>query len=152
MNKLLLIIVILSSLVFGQVSADLTIENQQVVDTDFFFDIYFTRTGTNDIYLGNGDMVLTFNSAAFNNPSFSKQAFTFWNLISTTGNPVGQTYYLAMTAEPIVGNELLININLINFGGDQTGFDDFVAKIDDSPSTHRLGKYRVSGISNAVQR
>ena len=37
---------------YGQVSADLTIENQQAVGTDFFFDLYLTRTGTNDLYLG----------------------------------------------------------------------------------------------------
>lgn len=39
MNKILLTIILLSSLTFAQVSADLTIENQQVVGTDFFFDI-----------------------------------------------------------------------------------------------------------------
>jgi len=34
MKKLLLITIILNGIVFGQVSADLTIENQEVVGTD----------------------------------------------------------------------------------------------------------------------
>ena len=42
-NKIIIILVMLSSITFGQVTADLTIENQEVVGTDFFFDIYLTE-------------------------------------------------------------------------------------------------------------
>ena len=47
------------------VSVDLTIENQAVVGTDFFFDVYLTRTGTNDLYFANGDFVLFYNDLCF---------------------------------------------------------------------------------------
>ena len=132
---------------FPQITADLTIENQQVVGTDFFFDIYLTRTGTNDLYLGTAEFVLTFNSVAFTNPTVVREASSFWNLTSTNGNPVGVTYRVATSPAPITGNEIIINLDQVSFG-DQTEFDDFVARINNTPSTHRIGRYRVTGINN----
>jgi hypothetical protein len=132
---------------FPQVSADLTIENQQVVGTDFFFDIYLTRTGTNDVYLGTADFVLTFNAAAFTNPTVVRESSAFWNLTSTSSNPVGLTYRTATSPAPITGNEIIINLNQVSFG-DQSEFDDFVARINNTPLTHRVGRYRVTGINN----
>jgi hypothetical protein len=148
MKKLFMIIIILSSVLYGQVSADLTIENQQVVGTDFFFDIYLTRTATEDVYLGTADFVLTFNSVAFTSPVITKESSAYWNLTSTTGNPVGTSYRLATSTSPITVNEIIINLELVNFGGDQAGFDEFIAKINNTPTTHRIGRYKISGISN----
>jgi len=148
MNKIFLILILFGSLTFAQVSADLTIENQQVVGTDFFFDIYLTRTGTNDLYLGTSDFVLTFNAAAFTNPTVIRESSAFWNLTSTSGNTVGSTYRLATSPAPISGNEIIINLNQISFG-DQSEFDDFVARINNTSNTHRMGRYRVSGINNS---
>jgi hypothetical protein len=150
MKKLLLIILILTGINYGQVSADLTIENQQVVGTDFFFDLYFTRTGTEDVYLGTADFVLTFNAGAFTNPTLVREAVTYWNLTSTSGIPVGSVYRTATSPAAITGNELIINLNQVSFG-DQQEFDDNVAKIDNVPSTHRMGRYKVTGISNAAE-
>ena len=147
MNKLFLILLLLSTLTFSQVSADLTIENQQVVGTDFFFDIYLTRTGTNDLYLGTADFVLTFNAVAFTNPTVIRESSTFWNLTSTSGNTVGSTYRLATSPAPISGNEIIINLNQVSFG-DQSEFDDFVARINNTTNTHRVGRYKVTGINN----
>lgn len=147
MKKFLIIIIVFHNVVFGQVSADLTIENQQVVGTDFFFDLYLTRTGTNNIYLGNADFVLIFNSSAFTNPILTRESITYWNLTSTSGFPVGLLYRAATSPAEFNGNELVINLNQISFG-DQTEFDDNIAKIENTPLTHRLGRYKVSGISN----
>ena len=122
-----------------------------MVGTDFFFDIYLTRTATEDVYLGTADFVLTFNAAAFTSPVITKESLTYWNLTSTTGNPVGASYRLATVPGPILGNEIIINLEQINFGGDQAGFDEFIAKINNSPSTHRLGRYKVSGINNPAE-
>jgi hypothetical protein len=150
MKKLILtlcVLLLFAGTMFSQVSVDLTIENQQVVGTDFFFDIYLTRTGTNDVYLGNADFVLTFNSAAFTNPTVVREAASFWNLTSTSSNPVGLTYRTATSPAPITGNEIIINLNQVSFG-DQSEFDDLVARIDNAPNTHRFGRYRVTGINN----
>lgn len=148
MNKIFLILILLGSLTFAQVGADLTIENQNVVGTDFFFDIYLTRTGTNDLYLGTADFVMTFNGSAFTNPTVVRENSTFWNLTSTSGNPVNVSYRSATSPAAIMGNEIIINLNQISFG-DQEEFDDAVARIDNTPNTHRLGRYRVSGINNS---
>jgi hypothetical protein len=148
MNKIKIIFLFLSNLLFAQVSADLTIENQQAVGTDFFFDIYLTRTGTNDVYLGTADFVLTFNSVAFTNPTVVRESPSFWNLTSTSNNPVGGNYRAATTPAAITGNEIVINLNQVSFG-DQIEFDDFVARINNTPLTHRVGRYRVTGINNS---
>jgi hypothetical protein len=148
MNKIFLIIILIGSLTFSQVSADLTIENQNVVGTDFLFDIYLTRTGINDLYLGTADFVMTFNGSAFTNPTVVRENSTFWNLTSTSGNPVNVSYRSATSPAAIMGNEIIINLNQISFG-DQDEFDDAVARIDNTPNTHRLGRYRVSGINNS---
>ena len=147
MKKILLIIAVLTTMNFGQVSADLTIENQEVVGTDFLFDIYLTRTESNDIYLGTGDLVLTFNSSAFTNPVITRESSTYWNLTSTSGFPVGILYRATTSPASITSNELIINLNQVPFG-DQQEFDDNIAKIDNTPLTHRIGRYKVSGISN----
>jgi hypothetical protein len=133
--------------IYGQVTFEATIQNQSVVGTDFFFDIYLQRTGSNDLYLGNAQFILTFNNEAFSSPAITKEAaVAFWNLTCTNGTSVGSLYKSA-TAVSISGNEIQIQLNQVNFG-DQGEFDDNIAKIDNSPNTHQVGRYKVSGISN----
>jgi hypothetical protein len=91
---------------------------------------------------------MTFNGSAFTNPTVVRENSTFWNLTSTSGNPVNVSYRSATSPAAIMGNEIIINLNQISFG-DQEEFDDAVARIDNTPNTHRLGRYRVSGINNS---
>ena len=154
MKKLLMMIVILSGVIYGQVSADLTISNQQVVGTDFLFDLYLTRTGTNDLYLGNADFVFTFAVGNFTNPVLSKEGTSpgFCTFVPTDPSGLNtlftQDYYFTWTSAIIEnGNELRINLNG-PAPSDQTAFDTRVARIDNTPSTHRLGRFKVSGITN----
>lgn len=153
MNKLLLALLILCSISFAQVSADLTIENQQVVGTDFLFDIYLTRTGTNDIYLGNADFVLTFNQANFTAPVLSKEGTSPGSCTFVPSDPSGfntlftQDGYFSNTAtEILAGSDLTINLN--GPAPDATTINTRVAEIDNSPGTHCLGRFKVSGINN----
>lgn len=154
MNKLLMIFAMLCNSMFGQVSADLTIENQEAVGTDFFFDIYLTRTGINNLYLGNADFVLTFNTSNFNSPQLEKVgtspgSCTFVPTDQSSIYPqITQMNYFNTTAVEILnGNELTINLNGPT-PGEQAAFDTGVALIDNSSSTHRLGTFKVSGIEN----
>jgi hypothetical protein len=148
MKKFLITFLVYNAIVFGQVSADLTIENQHVVGTDFFFDMYLTRTLTADVYLGTADFALSFNSSAFTNPTIAREPDSFWNLMSTSGFSVGTLYRAATSPAEIMGNNLIINLNTVDFG-DQMDFNDNVAKIDNTPVTHRIGRYKVSGITNS---
>ncbi|MCF8239191.1 MAG: T9SS type A sorting domain-containing protein [Saprospiraceae bacterium] len=133
----------------SQVVVELTIENQSVSGTDFFFDIYARRTATNpgsgDLYLGTADFILTFNSAAFSSPTITRESSSFWNLTSTSGEPVGAIYRIS-TAVSIVNNEIKINLAQVPFGN-QTDFDDGVARVGNQPITHRVGRYKIAGIS-----
>jgi hypothetical protein len=131
---------------YGQVTFEATIENQFVSGTDFYFDIYLQRTGSNDLYLGNAQFILTFDNAAFASPSITKDAVGYWNLTSTSSNSVG-SLYRTNTAVSIASNEVIIQIQQVGFS-DQSEFDDNIAKIDNSSGTHRVGRYKVSGISN----
>ena len=137
------------STLWSQVEVELTIENQTVSGTDFFFDIYARRTASNpasgDFYVGTADFILTFNSAAFSSPTITRESSTFWNLTSTSEQPIGLIYRIS-TAVSIVDNEIKINLNQVPFG-DQADFDDGVAKVDNQASTHRLGRYKIAGIS-----
>jgi len=153
MNKLLLIIIILTATMYGQVSADLTIENQEVVGTDFLFDLYLTSTGTNDLYLGNADFVLTFDAFNFNSPVLSKEGTApgFCSFVPTNQSGfntlITQMNYFNGTAVQILnGNQLVINLNG-STPSDTAAFNSSVAWIDDTPSTHRLGRFKVSGIN-----
>lgn len=155
MNKIFLILILLGNLTFAQVSADLTIENQQVIGTDFFFDIYLTRTGTNDLYLGNADFALYFESGFFTNPQIfveGDESPGFCTFVPTTqsvlNNFTTQDLYYSNTAVEIIdGNLLVININGPT-PSTQTNFNTRVGKIDNATLTHRLGRFRVSGVSN----
>ncbi len=155
MNKIFLIITLLVSITYGQVSADLTIENQQVVGTDFFFDIYLTRTGTNDLYLGNADFAIYFESGFFTNPQIfveGDESPGFCTFVPTTQSALNNfatqdLYYNNTACEILNGNLLVININGPT-PSTQTNFNTRVAKIDNTALTHRLGRFRVSGVSN----
>ncbi len=154
MKKFLLIILILTGINYGQVSADLTIENQQVVGTDFFFDLYLTRTGTNDLFLGNADFILTFDVGNFTNPVLTKEGSApgFCTFVPTDQSGMNtlitQINYFSNTSVEIVnGNQLVINLDGPT-PSDITAFNSYVAKIDSSTSTHRLGRFKVSGIGN----
>jgi hypothetical protein len=140
---------------FSQVTANLTIENQQAVGSDFFFDIYLTRTGTNDLYLGTADFVLTFDAGNFNLPILSKEPTTAPGLCTlvptdlTFPNPlITQINYFNNTSVEILsGNQLVVNLNGPT-PTDITALNTTVARIDNTPLTHRLGRFKVSGIQN----
>ncbi|NOX19611.1 MAG: T9SS type A sorting domain-containing protein [Chlorobi bacterium] len=140
--------------IFGQVDVTLTIENQSTVGTDFYFDIYL-QAPNDPLYLGNADFVLYFNSANFTSPTLTKEPTASpgsCNLVPTDAsglNPLfTQDQYFNNTAVSIInGNELTINLNG-PAPSDQATFDTRVARIEGSSSTHRLGRFKVSGISN----
>lgn len=141
------------SIAQAQPNLTLTIENQNTVGTDFFFDIYLTAP--NDvIYLGNSDFVLTFNSANFTGPAVSKEptpSFTGGNCtfvsIDATNTDCRKDYYSATAVAIQNTNEIVINLSGPTIS-DTPSFEHFVAEIDNQSSTHRLGSFKVSGISN----
>lgn len=154
MKKFFLIIGILSAVIYGQVSADLTVENQQVIGTDFFFDLYLTRTATNDLYLDNADFVFTFDAVNFSSPVFSKEGTApgFCTFVPTDQSGYNtlitqMNYFNNTSVDLLNGNQLMINLNGPT-PGDITAFNSTVAWINDLPSTHRLGRFKVSGIIN----
>lgn len=129
--------------------ATLSILNQGNVGADFFFDIYLRATTSTpgNLYLANGDFVLRFNNANFSSPVLSKVS-GFCNFVpNNTGNAaLCQALYNASTTVSLSGNELRINLNTL-VATDMTELDDNIANINTTAGTHRLGRFKISGIS-----
>ncbi len=140
----------------AQVETELSIQNQTVAGGDFQFDVFLRTTAatSGDLFLGDADFVLTFNPANFNNPILGKvgAAPGACNFIPT--DPTGVTglntvltrinYFNNTSTAGVSGNELIINLAGPT-PGNQTAFDDGVAKIDGMANTHRLGTFQLSG-------
>ena len=146
------IVLVFSGILLPQVSCNLTIQNQTVSGTDFLFDLYITSTGTNDIYLGNADFVLTFNIANFTSPTITKEGVSPGYCTFTPTDVSGfntlftqDLYYNNTSVSILHGNEITINLNGPT-PSDQTAFNGRVAKINNAPN--RLGRFRISGITN----
>jgi Secretion system C-terminal sorting domain len=132
---------------------ELTIANQQVVGTDFSFDIMMKAT-EGIVYLGSADLVLQFNAANFTSPSisypgdFSSTGATF-PLVSTNLASVGIAYEGCVSPQnPIISNEIIINVGQVT-GSTQAQFDSRVAKLS-TGTLYQFGRYTISGITNAA--
>lgn len=138
------------------VSVDLTIENQSVVGSEFFFDVYLTRTGTNDLYLSSADFVLHFNEMFFSSPTLLKVGSVpgFCSFVPTNQSPSNnlatRTLYFNNTTASIVNVPPGVNLLKISVTvptpPDQTTFDNQIAKIDNTPLAHRLGRFKITGL------
>lgn len=135
----------------GQIQAEVCLENINAQGTDLFFDIYLrTVPGSGgNLYLGNADFVLTFNTNNFNKPVLSKtgSGAGFCAFIPTdpAGTAFTQFAYFINTSPVIIGNELVINLNGPT-PSNQADFDIQVARIDGTLDLHRLGRFRISGL------
>lgn len=138
---------------YSQVVVEITIENQEVVGTDFFFDIYLRATSVDNLYLDNADFRLTFATGNFTDPVLTKIGPSPGNCTfvptdqSGSNTSLTRDGYYTRTLVSIIGNELVINLNGLG-PEDQETFNTREAKIDDQVSTHRLNTFKVSGISN----
>lgn len=158
-------IALLLSFLFAALSAqaklvvELTIENQEVYGTDLFFDIYLTRHATSggDIYLAESDLVLTFNAQFFTDPTFSVvengtdgTGFCLFTPVSgqVLDEPDCRTDYTTGIAPSKLADGVLI-INL--YSPEPVTLSDFaarIARIDGEVGKHRLGRFRISGVSD----
>ncbi|MCB0667998.1 MAG: T9SS type A sorting domain-containing protein [Saprospiraceae bacterium] len=141
----------------AQLEMTLTIENQSTENGDFYFDVYLYRSSgiaDGDIYLGNSNFYLTFNNTNFSSPSIAKVGNSpgHCNLKPTSNSMIDQlvtssNYYSDTEPSIFDGNKIAIQINAPT-PSDQLEFDTRVAKINNSTSTHCLGRFKITGISN----
>ncbi len=135
----------------AQVQAELTIENQSISGGMFYFDLYLKAIGSNDVYLGNADFILTFNTANFNSPTLNPvgSAPGFCTFVPSTQNPTNnantQNFYFNNTSTTLSGNLLIINLS--GPVPNSTTINTNVARINSTASTHRLGRFVITGIN-----
>ncbi|HPG39104.1 MAG TPA: FlgD immunoglobulin-like domain containing protein [bacterium] len=137
MKKLVLLILIVLAVTCFAAEYDFTlsIQNQQVSGTDFIFDIYMLRTGTTDIYLGDSDFVLTFNSGNFTTPDASM----------VTAESRIFTWY-TMDASIVATNRVILNISKAPFSN-QTQFNDRMQVIGTSGNGTLIGQIKITNIT-----
>jgi len=137
MKKIALLILILITVTCFAAEYDytLSIQNQQVSGTDFIFDIYMLRTGTTDIYLGDSDFVLTFNSGNFTTP----------DALVLTAESRLFTWY-TMDASIVATNRIILSIGKASFSN-QSQFNERVQIIGTSGNGTLIGQIKITNIS-----
>jgi hypothetical protein len=133
---LILVCLFIVSLAFAQ-TFELTVQNQHVLGTDFVFDIYMLRTGGTNLYLGNADLVLTFNSGNFSSPSYTK---------ISSGTTRLQNFY-SLSTSISGGNRAILNVGAPTIGN-QTDFDNRVEVISNSGNGTLIATVKLTNISN----
>ena len=143
--------VVMAAVMMLLVIADAGAQAHKLTATNFVtdgntveFDVYVQATGTDAVYLSVSDLAFDFNVLNFENPAFTYVNNTC-NLKNSAGEPA--LNYNAMISQYISGNTLIINIPEMNVVT-QADFNTMVAKIDGTPLTHRVGRFRLSGITN----
>lgn len=147
----------------AQVTGNVSIENVSVMGTDVFFDIYLHETAgsTGPIHLGNADFYIFFDPLAFNSPQLSVElnpnppgglqgGFCSFEPTNTAGTNTDFCRFLYNTNQSttfLTADELAVNLNGLTPSTNAV-FMDNVAKIDNQPSTHRLGTYKMTGYNN----
>ncbi|MCB0667999.1 MAG: hypothetical protein KDC80_19365 [Saprospiraceae bacterium] len=143
----------------GQIEVRLSIENETISGTDYLFDIYFQRISPaleGNIYLGNSDLVIAYNTEMFTDDSLSKATdppvgFCTLTPTSDQANDILLTRinYFDNSDPTIQNGNLVINLNGPT-PGDAASFNGRVARIDGQSNTHRLGRFKISSISDAT--
>jgi hypothetical protein len=111
-----------------------TVRNQHVSGTELFFDLYILRTGGTPLYLGNADLVVTFNSGNFSSPSY---------VVTTEG----MTGWYTISSSILSSNRAILNIGQPPFSN-QTQFDARVQNISNSGNGTLIASVKITGISN----
>ena len=158
----LVVMCCLSGVAFGQgQEATISIQNMEVQDNVLYFDV-FARTNTGSVHLGDADLVIDIKATAFNNPVFNKTAnpsatqLQFGYVDVLPANAQGgiaddafrMSFYNNTSVELADGKTLIINFRGVA-PTDQAGIENNTPEVTDAGDLHRLGRFQVSGVSNA---
>ena len=150
-----LLLPFLPVIVFGQLDITLSVENQHVIGSDFYFDIFLHRSSPDpdDIYLAGSDFVLDFNQANFSNPTFAPVGISpgYCSLTpsdhSGTNDQETMEFYFDNASIIQIGGSVVINLS--GPTPNMTTILTHVARIDATEVFHRLGRFKISGIINS---
>ena len=149
---IILIVLLFNINLFSQVQYEASIANQTVVLSDptygncVYFDIYLRQNGgPGPLYLADSDFKFTFNVASFSTPTIKYIAGS-----TVLHNSLGglTTFYNGNISTSFNSpNKLGINVLGLNIISENQ-FNQRVAKIDGTPSYHKLGTFVVYTIVN----
>lgn len=125
----------------------LTVQNQVVTGNSVAFDLYIRTTNPTDtIFLATSSWGWVYNNQNFTNPQFTIDTGSSLNIKNRAGQEVEELYY-SLTANTPNGNQLTSDI-LGPDPSNQNFFNQRVARISNQPLYHKIGRFRVTGISN----
>ena len=139
----------------AQLAVTVSIENQSVVSSDFYFDIYLFRSSPDpdDIFLAGSDFVLSYDQTNFDSPTIEK-VDGYCTLTpsdhSGSNDQITQANYFANTMVTLMSD--LVIVNLAGPSPNATTINTRVAVLDDKVQVHRLGRFKISGIINPEQK
>ncbi len=148
------------------VKGKIAISNEKAIGSDYYFDLYLTAdpSSTGDIYLADADFRISFDNTLFTSPSFHKRDSTvtvsifnfsigYCSFVPTNTTPgtdlqTREAYNTALALSMPEADVVSIELPGSN-PADQNQLNDAVARITDSPATHRLGRFYISGYNGS---
>lgn len=128
------------------VQFELSVQNIVLTGNYITFDLYIRSTAPADtIFLASSSWGWNFNNTVFTNPAFSVVEGFSTNIKSRTGTEVGELFY-TLTANPPANGKITGDIS----GPDpqtQSNFNQRVACISNQLNFHRIGRYKIQGIT-----
>lgn len=162
----LLLLALGQSLSAQGVKGTVMILNEGAIGTDYYFDIYLSTrpTTTGDLYLADADFRITFDNTLFTNPDFLKKDSTYSLFVPGFGTfnysvgycsfePINNITGNILSTQQGYNNKTVTSINnnvlSVELAGSnptsQMVFDNSIAAIDGADSTHRVGRFYISG-------
>lgn len=142
MKKILTSLLMLSA-TFGLTaqSVEVEVKNQEVIGTDFYFDLFVTGTSGAD-HLGNSDFVFTFNNANFSSPVITLEASTSDLIDQASGADVSSSYAISADIPTSGVNQDEIKIEL------QAPFivSDLTTDVAYINAETRIGRFKITNV------
>ena len=127
-----LLVGVLGGVIVQAQTYQLQVTGQHLSGTDFIFDIYLLRTGSDPLYLGNSDFALTFDNTNFSSPA-----------VSVLASDAALTSYYEVSASIVEGNRCIVNVT--------PGFPSTLVKwldVSSSSSGSLIATVSLSGVVN----
>ncbi len=122
-------------------SIEVEVKNQEVIGTDFYFDLYVTGTSGAD-HLGNSDFVFSFNNSNFSSPVITLEASTSDLIDQASGADVSSSYAVSADIPTSGVNQDEIKIEL------QAPFivSDLTTDVAYINAETRIGRFKITNI------
>ncbi len=166
LKYLLAVLLVWTTVSVTSASVHVCIANQEINGDELSFDLFLSTEAEGEVaYLSNSDFVFTLEGVDLEGLTFTKVSTEgmfdkgYCELTSSLHTDGGalttmidvQKPYFDNTQTAIVGNLLVVNVYGLTINTEQD-LKTRGARIDHRQATHRLGRFKVSGIANPLSK